>query len=59
MKKRVLIVECNAKIGGIQKALISLLKQISDVYEITLLLLHSEGALLQDIPADVRSKCFS
>ena len=54
MKKRVLIVECNAKIGGIQKALISLLKQISDVYEITLLLLHSEGALLQDIPADVR-----
>lgn len=54
MKRRILIVECNAKIGGIQKALISLLKQINDVYDITLLLLCRQGVLLQDIPANVR-----
>ena len=54
MKKRIIIVDCNAKIGGIQKALIALLKQIHVSYDITLLLLNKEGALLNEIPKDVR-----
>lgn len=54
MKKKILIVDCNAKIGGIQKALIALLKQIHDVYDVTLLFLNKEGPLLQEIPKNVR-----
>jgi len=54
MKRRIIIVDCNAKVGGIQKALIALLKQIHDKYEITLLLLNKHGVLLNDIPKDVR-----
>lgn len=54
MKKKILVVDCNAKIGGIQKALIALLKQIHDVYDVTLLLLNREGVLLKEIPQDVR-----
>ena len=54
MKKRILIVENNAKIGGIQKALVSLLKQIHDRYDVALLLLSKSGALLNEIPQDVR-----
>lgn len=54
MKKKILIVDCNAKIGGIQKALIALLKQIHDIYDVTLLFLNKEGPLLLEIPKDVR-----
>lgn len=54
MKKKILIVDCNAKIGGIQKALIALLKQVHDVYDVTLLLLNKDGPLLQEIPKNVR-----
>lgn len=54
MRKRLLIVENNAKIGGIQKALVSLLMQIHNEYDITLLLLCKEGSLLQEIPKDIR-----
>ncbi len=54
VRKRLLIVENNAKIGGIQKALVSLLWQIHDQYDITLLLLYREGALLKEIPQDIR-----
>lgn len=46
--------DCNAKIGGIQKALIALLKQIQDVYDVTLLFFNKEGPLLQEIPKNVR-----
>lgn len=53
MKKKILIVDCNAKIGGIQKTLITLIKQIHDTYDVTLLLLNQEGSLLQEIPKDV------
>lgn len=54
MKKRIIIVDCNAKIGGIQKALIALLKQIYTIYDVTLLLLNKEGPLLKEIPEGVR-----
>lgn len=54
VRKRLLIVENNAKIGGIQKALVSLLTQIHAQYDITLLLLCREGALLKEIPQDIQ-----
>lgn len=54
MKKKILVVDSNAKIGGIQKALFSLLKEINDDYEVTLLLLNRVGLLLQEIPNNVR-----
>lgn len=54
LKKKIIIVDCNAKIGGIQKALIALLKQINISYDVTLLLLNKEGPLLKEIPEGVR-----
>ena len=54
MKPRILIVDCNMKIGGIQKALVSLLKKLHDDYEVTLFLLYQVGPLLKEIPANVR-----
>ena len=40
-------------IGGVQKALLNLLNEIHDQYEITLLLFYAGGELLTDIPEDV------
>lgn len=54
MKKKIIIVDCNAQIGGIQKALIALLKKIHQEYDITLLLLHKKGILLSEIPENIR-----
>ncbi len=51
---KLLIVDCNAKIGGIQKALIGLLHQLSEQHELHLLLLNPEGPLLDEIPANVK-----
>lgn len=52
--KRVLIVNNNMHIGGVQRALLNLLNEIHDQYEITLLLFYAGGELLPDIPKDVR-----
>lgn len=54
VKKRVLIVNNNMHIGGVQRALVNLLKCIHDRYEITLLLFHPEGELMKDIPEGVQ-----
>lgn len=54
MRKKVLIVNNNLHIGGVQKALISLLWNIRDKYDVTLLLFHPEGECLNQIPPEVR-----
>ena len=43
MDKKILIVNNNMHIGGVQRALVNLLKCIHGRYEITLLLFHPEG----------------
>lgn len=52
--KKLLIVNNNLHIGGVQKALISLLWNIRDQYDVTLLLFNNIGACCQDIPPGVK-----
>ncbi len=52
--KKLLIVNDNLELGGIQKALINLLKAMNKEYEITLFLLHRSGALLAEVPENVQ-----
>jgi len=52
--KKILIVNNNLHVGGVQRALVDLLKCIHDRYEITLALFYPQGALLEQIPADVK-----
>lgn len=48
--------------GGIQKSLVNLLKEVHEDYDITLLLFSKSGALLNDVPNNVRvitpNKCY-
>lgn len=53
LMKRIIIVNNNMHIGGVQKALISLLWNIRDQYDITLLLFNKIGDCYQDIPPGV------
>lgn len=41
-------------IGGVQKSLVNLLKETASDYDITLLLFYKGGALLKDIPENVK-----
>lgn len=41
-------------IGGVQKALVNLLKEIASEYEVTLLLFCKGGELLRDVPENVK-----
>ncbi len=52
--KKIIFVNSNMKIGGIQKALVNLLKTISSEYEVTLFLFHEKGEYLLDIPSNVK-----
>ncbi|MCI9626607.1 MAG: glycosyltransferase [Clostridia bacterium] len=52
--KKILIINNNMQIGGIQKALANLLSEIAPYYEITLFLIAPEGALMKEIPETVR-----
>lgn len=52
--KKILIINNNLHIGGVQKALVSLLWNICGDYEITLLLFSKTGAYMKDIPPAVR-----
>lgn len=60
--KKILIVNNNLEMGGIQKSLINLLKEIHNNYDITLLLFSKSGALLKDVPEGVKiitpSRCY-
>lgn len=51
---RILIVNNNMHMGGVQKALLNLLRQVHASYDITLLLLYKGGELLDQVPSDVR-----
>ena len=42
-------------IGGVQKALVNLLKEIASEYEVTLLLFYKGGELLRDVPENVKA----
>lgn len=52
--QKILIVNNNMNIGGVQKSLVNLLKSICSDYDVTLLLFHRSGALLSEIPDNVR-----
>jgi glycosyltransferase involved in cell wall biosynthesis len=52
--KRILIVNNNLCIGGVQKALISLLWNIRSDVDVTLLLFHNGGELVQELPPDIK-----
>ena len=52
--KKLLIVNNNMKIGGVQKSLYNLLWNIHEEYEITLYLFRKEGAYLSSLPSNVR-----
>lgn len=51
--KKILIVNNNMDMGGIQKSLVNLLTELQDKYEITLLLFSKSGALLADVPDSI------
>lgn len=52
--KKLLFVNNNLHIGGVQKALVSLLWSICDRYDITLLLFADVGACRQELPPSVK-----
>ncbi len=51
--KKILIVNNNMQIGGIQKAVANLLSEIAPHYQITLFLIVPQGALMKEIPETV------
>lgn len=52
--KKILIVNNNMHIGGVQKALVSLLWAIRKHYDVTLLLFYKGGQCLQDLPPEIK-----
>ncbi len=54
MKKRLLFVNNNMQIGGVQKSLLNLLYAIQDDYDITLFLFSATGDYLKDIPSGIK-----
>ena len=52
--KKIIIVNNNLEIGGVQKSLCNLLWAIHGRYEVTLCLFRASGAHLQEIPPDVK-----
>ena len=52
--KKILIVNNNLDMGGIQKSLVNLVKEVNLDYDITLLLFFQSGALLSELPENVK-----
>ena len=52
--KKILISSYSLDLGGIETALITLLKQIQDKYEITLVLEKKEGIFLTEVPKNIK-----
>lgn len=52
--KKILIVNNNMHIGGVQKALVSLLWSIHDRCDVTLLLFWPQGPCMEELPPDVK-----
>ncbi len=58
--KKILIASYNLDFGGIEKALLTLLKNLpSEKYEITLLLQEKKGIFLKEVPKYVKIKTYS
>lgn len=53
-RKRILIINNNMHIGGVQKALVGLLDSLKDKYDITLLLFRAQGELMNEIPKQIQ-----
>lgn len=53
-KKKIIIVNNNLAIGGIQKALINLLDEIKEKYEVTLFIYHNDGEFKKNVPSQVK-----
>ena len=51
--KKIVFYAHNLEIGGIEKALISLLKNLNMKYDITLILEEKKGPLLKEIPKNI------
>ena len=51
--KKILIVNNNMRIGGVQKSLVNLLHAIHDKYDVSLVLFSDTGEYLSDIPMNV------
>ena len=43
MKKKILIVDKSFAVGGIQTALINMVKELKDTYDITVLMFNNDG----------------
>ena len=52
--KKILIVNNNMKVGGVQKSLNNLLWSVADCYDITLYLFSATGELMESLPPSVR-----
>ena len=52
--KKILIVNNNLDMGGIQKSLVNLVKEVYKEYDIALLLFSRSGSLLREIPETVK-----
>lgn len=52
--KKIIIVNNNMEIGGVQKSLCNLLWAIHGQYEVTLCLFRASGAYMQELPPDVK-----
>lgn len=52
--KRIVIVNNNMKVGGVQKSLYNLLWSLNEQYEVTLCLFRATGAYLDKLPANVK-----
>ena len=52
--KRILIVNNNLDMGGIQKSLVNFVKEIHKEYDITLMLFSKSGSLLREVPGSVK-----
>jgi glycosyltransferase involved in cell wall biosynthesis len=53
-KKKLLIVNNNLAIGGVQRSLVNLINQIKDKYDVTLFLFFNSGAYAKCIPPQVK-----
>ena len=51
--KRIIFIINNMNTGGIQKALIELLKQIKDKYDLSLFVVSSSNTLIKEIPSSI------
>jgi glycosyltransferase involved in cell wall biosynthesis len=53
-KIKILIVNNNMKVGGVQKSLYNLLWTIHDEFDVTLCLFNKSGPYMNDLPSDVK-----